>query len=231
MKILPAALIAFCLAIAPAAIAADKDSPYYIDKRTFKKQYKVIALAPIDADALLQMPDTVARMIEEEITARLKKRGYTVLPSSVLADIRANMEKQVGGFIDSETGQTDVEKVRAVRTHAFRELWFRHKLDAVSTMRVQITQADVESDRGEWDGVKQSLEREGRRMNYTAKVAASTVSFAIYDQTDKPLYIAYGGLEMLMKRVGDGFEPIDPSLYFVDEKRIRKAAQLTVKEI
>ena len=230
MKALAALGAVLALSVGSVAVAAD-DSPYFIDKRTFKKQYKVIALAPIDADPALHMPDSAARMIEEEITARLQKRGYTVLPTSVLAGIRKTMEEQVGGFTDPDTGQTDAAKVQAVRVHAFRELWFRHRPDAVATIRVEVTRADVESDTAEWDGVKQRLEREGRRLNYTARVAASSVSFTIYDETNQPLYMAYGGLEMLMKRVGESFEALDPSLYFVDEKRIRKAAQLAVKEI
>jgi len=231
MRPLLALFTAFALALAPIAVVADKDSPYYVDKRTFKKQYKIIALAPIDADPALHMPDSIAPMIEEEITARLQKRGYTVIPSSVLADIRKRMEEQVGGFTDEETGRTDMARVRAVRAHAFRELWFQHDLHAVATIRVQVTRADVENDRAEWDGVNQSVERDGRRMNYTAKVAASSVSFVIFDHSDKPLYVAYGGLEILMKRVDQNFEALDPSQYFIDEKRIRKAAQIAVKQI
>jgi len=44
------------------------------------------------------MPATVAAILEEVITARLKKRGYMVIPSSVLAEIRKTMEEQVGNL-------------------------------------------------------------------------------------------------------------------------------------
>ena len=231
MRLLLVSFAALALAFTPVADAKDKENPYHIDKRTFKKQYKIIALAPIDANASLQMPDSVALMIEEEITAHLRKRGYTVIPTSVLADIRARMEAQVGGFTDPESGGTDMAKVRAVREHSFRELWFQHQLDAVATIRVQISLADIKNDRAEWDGVKQSVQRDGRRLDYTASAAASSVSFAVYDHTNKPLYVAYGGIEMLMKRVGQSFEALDPNQYFTDEKLIRKAARIAVKAI
>lgn len=231
MKRFSILLAGICLALAPLAMGADKDSPYQIDKKAFKKQYKVIALAPIDADPVLELPDNVAAMIEQEITARLQKRGYTVLPTSVLTGIRDTMEKQVGGFTDAETGRTDPAKVQAVRSHAFRELWFREQLDAIAMIRVRVTRAEVENDSAKWDGVKQKLATSGKRHKYAARVAASSVTFAVFDDKDTLLYVDDGGLEMLMRREGQSFIPLTAGQFFSDEKRIRKAAQLSVAKI
>ena len=85
-----ATLIAFCIVLP--AIAADKESPFMIEKRDFKKTYRTIALAPVDADTLLNMPESAARVIEEEVTRHLEKRGYTVIPTSALRGIRETME-------------------------------------------------------------------------------------------------------------------------------------------
>ena len=231
MKRFSILLAGVCLALAPIAMAADKDSPYLIDKKQFKKQYKVIALAPIDADPVFEMPDSVAAMIEGEITARLQKRGYTVIPSTVLASIRKEMEGQVGGITDAETGREDIAKKQAVRVHAFRELWFREQLDAIATIRLYVTRADVENDSARWDGAKQKIESSGKKFKYTARVSASSVAFAVFDDTDKLLFVDDGGLEMLMRREGDGFTPLPAERFFNDEKRIRKAAQLSVAKI
>jgi len=230
MKRLLATAAALSLLLAPVAIAAD-DSPYFIGKREFKKQFRTIALAPVDSDPALEIPESVVPIIEKEIAARFEKRGHEVLPASVLGDIRRTMEQQVGGIVDKESGRIDEARLRAVTEHSLRELWFRHDIDAVAIIRIKVRHADVESDKAKWDGVKQKVERDGRRLKYTARVAASSVSLAIFDVRYRPLYVAYGGLEMLMKRVGEKFEPLDASLYFQDEKRIRKAARLAVKEI
>lgn len=211
-----------------ATASAAKDEAFLIDKRDFKKQCKVIALAPIDADPYLEMPDAVAAMLEQEVTARFEKRGYTVIPSSVLADIRRTMEEQVGGLVDAGTGQVDGAKMQAVRAHAFREMWFRHEFDALATIRVGITQVPMESDRVQWDGVKQKIAYEGRSKKYSAKVHVSSVSVALYDATDKPLYLYYGGLEPLMYRAGETLEVLSADKFFLDEKKIRKAAQVAV---
>ena len=229
MKAILAALIG-CALVLPAA-AADKDSPFFIDKRDFKKQYKTIALGPVDADPMLQIPDSVRAIIEEEVTRHLQKRGYTVLPTSVVGDIRKTMEAQVGGFEDPETGRIDMAKMQAVRDHAYRELWFRHQLNAVATIRVSASSVPVENDNVKWDGTKQAVERDGRRKNYTGQIFVSSVSFAVYDQTNKLMYLNYGGLEVLMRRSGEQLVPLPPEQYFTDEKRIRKAAKIAISPI
>jgi len=226
-----ALVTSLALLVAGAASAASKDEAWKVKKRDFKKTYKVIALAPVDADPYLEMSDAVAAMLEQEVTARLQKRGYTVLPSSVLAGIREEMAQQVGGIKDKETGREDAAKQAAVRDHAFRELWFRHQFDAVATIRVTIFRVPVESDRAEWDGTKARLVTEGRGKKYAAKISASTVSVGIYDSKSKPLYLYYGGLEPLMWRQGEQLVPLTTDKLFLDEKRIRKAAQIAVGPI
>ncbi len=216
----------FCLLFAGTTLAAKKDDAYLINKRDFKKSFKVIALAPVDAAPYLEMPDSVAAIIEQEVTARLQKRGFTVIPSTVLATIRKNMEAQVGGVTD-----TEYAKARAVREHSLREVWFQQQFDALATIRISVTQVPMESDRVEWDGVKQKVVYEGRGKKYSASISVSSVSVGIYDSTNKPVYLYYGGLEPLMYRDGEQLQPLTADRFFLDEKTIRKAAQLAVSPL
>lgn len=210
--------------------AADKYDPFVVPKKEFKQQFKTIALAPIDAAEYLEMPDSAKAIIEAEVTEHLQKRGYTVIPSSVLAGIRKRMEEQVGGFTDAETGETDLAKVQAVRAHAFRELWFKEQLDAVATIRVQVHQVPFENDRVEWAGVKQKVEHTGRGK-YGGNIAVSSISFAVYDETDRMAYLNYGGLEVLQMRQDESLIPLEASQFFLDEKRILKATEIALKPI
>jgi hypothetical protein len=230
MRTLLAAVILSFTLVLPVAAARD-DSPYFVDKGEFKKQYKVIALAPVDADALFRLPDSVAQMIEEEVTRRLEKRGYEVLPSSILAGIRKTMEQQVGGIADPATGVVDTDKLRAVREHAMRELWFRNRPDAVATLRISVSTAEFAKGTAEWDGVKQKVASEGRDKGYGGDIAASSVSVAIFDEANRIKYLHYGGLELLQKRVEAMLEAIPADEYFADEKRVRNAAKVAVSEI
>ncbi len=213
------------------AFSADKESPYTIPKKAFKQQYKTIALSPVDADGIFDMPDAVAAMLEEEITKHLQKRGFTVIPTTVLGDIRKKMERQVGGYEDPESGRINAAKMQAVRTHAFRELWFQKQFDAVATIRVSASQVPIESDNVKWDGAKQKIERNGRSKKYAGQIYVSSVSFSVYDQADKVLFSSYGGLEALMMRDKDQLVALPAEKYFKDEKRIRKAAQIAVSPI
>lgn len=225
------ACLVLAIAVALPALAADEDSPFTSSKRDFSRQYKVIALAPVDANDYLQMPDAVARQLEADVTRHLQRNGFTVIPSSVLAGIRETMEAQVGGVMDPETGQTDMARWRAVREHSLRELRRQHTFDAIGIIRVDVNRVPMESDEVEWDGVKQRIDREGRRKKYTATIAVSSVSFAVFDHADRPQYVNYGGLEPLMRRVEDQLEPKDPSQFFLDEKRIREAVEVAMKPI
>jgi len=226
-----AIVVSFCLLLAGTAAAASKDDAFTIDKRTFKKQVRVIALAPVDADLYFEMPDSVAAILEQEVTARLQKRGYTVIPSLVLAGIRKKMAAQVGGIEDPETGQINFARYQAVRNHAFRELWFQRQFDALAIIRVSVTRVDMESDRVEWDGVKQKIVHSGRSKKYAATTSVSTVSVAIYDSANKQMYLSFGGLEALVSRVDEQLLPLPVKQLFLDEKRIRKAAQIAVDPI
>ncbi len=231
MKMLLASLTAMSLLASGVAASADPDEAYMVDRRQFKKTYKTIALAPVYADPYLKMPSSIADLLEKEVTAYLKKEGFTVIPSSVLAGIRSQMTEQVGGYATADASEVDVAKAKAVRDHSVRELWFKEDFDALVSIRVTITRMPIESDRIEWDGAKQKIETKGRGRKYTAQIPVSSVSVGFYDVSDKPLYLAYGGLEALMYRDGEQLQPFDVDRFFKDEKRIRRAAKLAVDPI
>lgn len=231
MKKLITFLSAFALLAAPLAVVAEKYDPWFVDKRELKKNYQRIALAPVEAGATLKMPDSAKRAIEAQVQEHLEKRGYTVIPPSVLSGIRETMTEQVGGLKDPATGEIDMDRVHAVRDHSMRELWFTNDFDAVAVIRIDVLQAPVENDKAEWDGVSQKLKKKGRGLKYTASVAATSIAVSIYDATEQPLFVNYGGLEVLMMRVKEEMQPLDASEYFKDEKRIKKAVQVAVKPI
>lgn len=217
------------LLLGATAALADEDNAFLVDKKQFKKQVRTIALTPVDFDGYFDVPAGVAELLEQEVTERLEKRGYLVIPSSVLAGIRRTMEQQVGGITDGATGELDLARAQAVRTHAFRELWFQQEFDALANIRVSISQVPLENDRVEWDGVKQDIQHEGRGQKYTAKVYASSVAVGVYDATLKPLYLHYGGLEPLMYRAGEQLEALGNDQLFRDRKKIREAVKIAVK--
>jgi hypothetical protein len=220
--------LGLCLLFNAVVAAADDDDAFLLDKKQFKKQVHTIALTPVEADGYFDMPEAAAAMIERQVTERLEKRGYTVIPSAVLGGIRQTMEQQVGGTTDPITGELDFARAQAVRSHAFRELWFQHDFDALANLRVSISRVPVENDRVEWHGVKQDIPHEGRSPKYTARVYVSSVTVGLYDASFAPLYYHQGGIEPLMYRGEEQLEARDPGQLFRDEKKIREAAEIAV---
>ena len=223
-------ILAVCIAFSLPSWAADDDDPFLINKRDFKKQIKTVALTPIDAPEVFEMPNSVGLMIEEEITQRLQKRGYEVIPSSMLQEIRDTMEIQVGGYEIPETGQKDMARVQAVREHSYREMMFRHQMDAVALIRLSLVRADFENDRAEWHGSSQKVQSKGGGR-FKGTIPASSVSLLVFDRSEELLFINSGGLEVLMSREKQQLVRIPVEAYFQDEKRIRKAAQKAVSPL
>ena len=223
-------LIAVCmLLITLPAAAADKLDPYLIDKKVFKKQIKTIALAPFDVPEILEMPDGIEQMIEQELIKRLEKKRFEVIPSSVYQEIRNTMEKQVGGY-NTDAGRTDNTRVRAVREHSFREMLFRHEMDAIVLMRIGVVKAAFENDRATWHGTTQKVEHTGGGW-FQGTITSSSVQLFFLDRAENLLFENSGGIEVLMQRKGSQIVRLPAESYFQDEKRILKAAQTAVKPL
>jgi len=206
-------------------VSAKDDDAFLIREKDFKKQVRVIALTPIDAPLVIGMTKSAARMIEEEITARLRKRGFEVIPAQTLADIRTTMTEQVTSTTD--TGQIDAARAKAVREHSYREMMFRHPLDAIALIQVEIVNATFENDKAKWHDTKQKVEHSGRG-NFSGTIPATSVSVLIFDRNENLLYSHSGGLEVLMRRDDAQFVRLPEGSYFLDEKRIRNAAKNSV---
>ena len=221
----PINFLAIIALLFSAGVFAKDDEAFLIREKDFKKQVKVIALTPIDAPAVIGLTKSAKLMIEEEITARLRKRGFEVIPAQALADIRTTMIQQVA--LDTDTGPIDAARAQAVREHSFREMRFRHPLDAIALIRVEIVNASFENDKAAWHKAKQKVEHSGRG-NFTGTIPATSVSVLIFDRDDELLYAHSGGLEVLMKREDTQFVRLPEGSYFQDEKRIRNAAKESV---
>lgn len=213
------------------SVSAAEDSAFTGDKREFRKLYKTIALSPVDAQGGLVVPADVAAAIEEEITERFERRGHKVLPSVELKRIRETMAEQVGGLPAAATTSAERKKLRAVHTHALRELWYRHDIDAVATVRIRIVDAQFAKGRAEWDGAKQKVEAKGRDRGYSGDIKASSIALAVFDASGRLLYENWGGLELLQKRVDAQLLPLPAEQHFADIKRARAAAKESVSEI
>lgn len=228
-------LITTCvLLLSPFAEAAKVDA-YKIKKKDFKKQVETIALAPPEALQQLSLPPATGRLIEQEISRVLSRKGYTVLPSSVFQKIRDTMKQQVGGY-KLPDGSDDLEKMRAVREHSHRELLFQHPVDAVLGIHVRLVAAPFEKDKASWDGITQKVQKSDNSLydlmgggKYSGNIGAASLRLSFWDRDENLLYSHAGGIELVMMRNGKLLEPLPTAGLLKDEKRIKSSVKIALK--
>lgn len=200
-------------------------------EKNLKKQYSYLAIAPVEAPEALKMPDSVKSQIEAEVAAILEKEGFKILPAKVMQDIRSHMNQ-----LASRSSAPDAEKQAVVLDHSYRELLFRHDIDGIVALRIQVVGAPFNNDKAEWHGASQGIKHSGDGFakfitgkKYSGTIAASSLKVAIWDRKEKLLYSWPGGIEVLMHREGDSLNYMPEDQFWQDGKRIQKAVKLALK--
>ncbi|MDA1074343.1 MAG: hypothetical protein O3A63_06220 [Proteobacteria bacterium] len=233
LTILPRTVLAVLLVVFTwQAYAAD--DAYWIDQKTFKKTIKTVAMAPAEAGAALNMPSGIGVLIENEVAARLERKFDLIVPDRYRT-IRDEMERQVGGYLVAGTDEPDSARILAVREHSFREMLFQYHMDAIVTVQVRLVGAPFDKNKAEWDGVSQNISTKGGRSLFSDKfggtVTASSLQISIFDRRQNLLYSARGGIEVVMQIDEQSLVPLPTDQLFQDEKLIKKAVQLALKQL
>lgn len=211
-----------------------KDAFIGIKEKALKKDYNYLAIAPIDAPEALKLPDSVKATIEAEVEARLKKEGFKLLPPSAMAEIRQQMNQLMA--MDNSTHEEKQEKMAAVLDHSYRELLYRHDIDGIVALRIQVVAAPFANDKAEWDGTSQKIKHSGDGVmkfisgqKYGGSIAASSLKISIWDRKETLLYSWAGGIEVLMQREGKALNYLPAENFWQDAKRITKSVRLALK--
>jgi len=219
-----------------ASAQSEKDAFKDIKKRELKKQYNHLAIVPLAAPPALKMPDNIKTLIETEVSARLEKEGFKVLPVSVMRDIRNHMRELMG--LSATPSESDTKKLVALLDHSYRELLLRHDVDGLVALQVQMVGAPFADDKAEWHGTSQKIKRSGDGLmkfiagkKYSGTVAASTLRVGILDRTERTLYAWNGGIEVLMERKGKNLEYMAEDTFWQDKKRVEKAVRAALKPL
>jgi hypothetical protein len=211
------------------ALSTARSSPFSVKKRHFKRQIKTIAVAPIDITSEFDIPEEILLLIEEEIAKGIRGEGYDVIPASEYRAIRMDMAEQVGGIMNSR-GQIDLARNEAVMEHSYREMVYRHRMDATAIIRIEEVSAFYKNDMADWDGVRQKVKWRGHG-NYEGRIPATSIRVTIFDLNNRALYSKRGGLEIMMRRVNTSFLPLSTERFFKDKERIRQAADVAVRSL
>lgn len=214
--------------------ASKSDAFIGIKKKALKKDYNYLAMAPLDSQADLKMPESVRESIESAVIKQLEKEGFKVMPPKTLGDIRQHMRELVG--LKGALGKKDIKKEAAVRGHSYRELLLRHKVDGIVAIRARVVGAPFQKNKAKWDGTSQNIQYKGDGLfssgkKYAGTIAASSLQISILDRREVLLYHWSGGIEVLMQRNAKKLEALPADQFWQDKKRIQKAVKTALSPL
>lgn len=215
--------------------ASKSDAFIGIKKKALKKDYNYLAMAPLDSQADLKMPELVRESIESAVIKQLEKEGFKVIPPKTLGDIRQHMRELVG--LKGELGKKEIKKEAAVRDHSYRELLLRHKVvDGIVAVRARVVGAPFQKNKAKWDGTSQKIQYKGDGLfssgkKYGGTIAASSLQVSILDRREVLLYHWSGGIEVLMQRNAKKLEVLPTEQFWQDKKRIQKAVKTALSPL
>ncbi len=134
----PGRLLLPVLAALAGAAAAKELNPYEIPKEQFAARIQVIALETPRVPADVANPARVRTWIEEQLTQRLRAKGYRVIASREHATLWRQLSERLGGTFDPVTGKPRQAQADAARDHVGRELERLHGVDALLSSYVTV---------------------------------------------------------------------------------------------
>ncbi len=234
-KLMTMALVLLSSTILPGVhtVHGADDSPYLIEKKKFRKSVRTVALAPLDVPDMFTLSAQMHQHLEAEATKALNKTRLKGVGIPVYQEIRTLFVQRVGGL---RLDELDQKHRTAVLDHSKREMRLRHPVDAFAEMSLRAVSAAFADDRAEWDGVKRKVKSSGDGFslfggkNYQGSIAAASFQLAIYDRSDKLLYLQRGGIDVMQERRADKLVLREDN-YLNDPKRLRKAVQMAFKPL
>jgi len=230
-RILKILVLITIFSAAPVLAQSSKDAYLDIKKKTFKKEFKYLAMAPVIASSAIGMPDAMKQIVIDEVIKKFGRKKIKLLPSS---DVMALYNQFAGLYPD---GVQDRNRA-AVEEHTNRELFFRYPVDGLLTVQILAMAAPFADDKAVWGGTSQKIKHRGDGFfgaiagtNYGGHVGASAVRVVISDRTGKPVYNWMGGIEVLMQRNGKKLEPLPAEKLWQKKKRVVNAIKYALKPI
>lgn len=215
---------------------APKTDPFVTSKGEFKKNVRVLAVAPVlvpegllDAAPVI---DEFSRLIDE----RLNRYGYSVLRPHLYEKTWREIAGDAGDFVDSTTGERDEVAMSRAMSRTLDELGADFEIDGVLFPSIVIVEAPFAAGTAAWDGVKQRVETGGAMTRFMAGsqhgvVGALSLKVSVRSTDGGALFENFGGIEVLSKMLGKEFVTVPRPELFADEKRNRKAVETALKPL
>lgn len=123
-----------------------------------------MVMAPVVLPEGLEDREPEAVWIDSVIAGRLTAGGYDVVPAEQYAEIWDQIVLQMGGLVDSSTGELDEDRFELARERLFMDLTDFFDADAVLYPEIWVVEAPYSDGVACWDGTSENMVGFGLRF-------------------------------------------------------------------
>ena len=188
----------------------------------------VVALAGIGVPDAVESLAKRAPVIESAIAQWLRARGTEVVASSEFETAWQSRVQQAGGTFDIVTGRPDLEKRRALRASALRELAERRGARVLLQPELVVVVAEYAHGKAEWDGAKEAAAPTG-----SGELPALSLAIRVEDLTGREIASARAGIQLLAKySIWNGkYGEVPEEKLLADEAQLKAAVNLVLSAV
>jgi hypothetical protein len=212
-----------------------KYTPFKVPKEEFYAKTKTIALAPLVVTEGISDLEPVKATYESLLEAKLKEAAFSVLPSSVFADIFKQITEQVGGIYDPITGKIDEAKSKTVQEYTCEELGTKCNADVILFPSIQVFSVYWSGGAAIWHGTSEPISSVGHVLLETfagisgsGTVPALSLIVIFQDLYGGIKYVNYGGIQLMKKHAKGGYVSVPREKLFSDEERNKNSVNIAL---
>jgi hypothetical protein len=223
---------------ARATQSASSMPPLRVSKEEFGARVKTIALSPVWSSVGREIPDA-SDSIEQAMSEALRRKGFSVVPSSVYIESHLRNRPLHAPYYDTFTGALLKERRDALDKAVWAELQSNHKADAVLGSGVIQVMAMNNSGTVSWDGVSQSFSQSENvfaRFNASMDIATGTVpalslASRIHAPDGTDLFVKRVGVQTLRRMAAMGEVDVTSDRILSDRNRIDEVVAILLEDL
>lgn len=213
-----------------------KTDPFLMPSEEFKKNVKIVAVAPLGVPEGLADPTLLITEFSNTIDDQLRSYGYTVVRPQQYQAIWKKLSAESDGFINPVTHERNEIKMTEAMFRTLDALDADFKLDAVLFPSIVLVKAQFGAGTAVWDGADQQIETGGAVTSLLSgsqhgEIGALSLNVRIRGKDGGELFINSGGIEVLSKMSGKEFVSVPRQNLFTDKERNRKAVTIALEPL
>lgn len=226
------------LFILPLLGCNEANKAYKIDRTEFFSKVKTVGIVPIYISSESNIPNLEEKKKEfdDAIESKMKQAGFTIVPACKYKVIYDSIKQSLGIIDDSNDVSLRQKQYELLFEHSKKEYLAKYKVDALIYPAVVIVKVPWSRNNAEWHGVKEPTT--GKRDILTdlfittyGTIPGISLRIIISDNTQKPYYVNYGGIQLLSWLKGREFVEVPKEQLLADKEKNRRSVEIACRPL